>query len=550
MDLMVLSIVFIIYFIMVGYVGYLAWKRTNSSEEFMVAGRKTNPYIMAMSYGATFVSTAAIVGFGGVAGQFGMSLLWLVFLNIFVGIFIAFWLMGKRTRRMGQNLESLTFPEFLSKRFDSKFIQYFSGAIIFLGMPIYASVVLIGAARFMETSLLINFHLSLLILSVIVAVYVIFGGIKGVMYTDALQGSIMFFGMIFMLVFTYWLLGGVTESHTALTNLASQFPANLTALGGSGWTTSPAFGSSFWWTLVSTIIIGVGIVVLAQPQLVVRFMTVKSDKELNRGILIGGLFIAVIPGSAYIVGALSNVWFFDNMGKIAVDVVQGNIDKVIPVFVNSALPEWFVYIFLLTLLAAAMSTLSAQYHVQGTSLGRDIYEVLRSKMDSKGKNVLSPSKKITGSVSLTRIGIIIAVILAFILSLILPGSVVATGTSLFFGICAAAFLSVYVCALYWKRTTREGAIAGIVSGIVVSLFWLIFVFGKTAIGLGICQLLIGQPLLIPAMPFPSIDAIIVSVPISFIFTIVVSLLTEPMDNEHIEKCYKGIGSEESKTDGK
>jgi len=537
MDLIVLSIVFIVYFLIVGYVGYLAWKRTNSSEEFMVAGRKTHPYIMALSYGATFISTAAIVGFGGVAGQFGLSLLWLVFLNIFVGIFIAFIFMGKRTRRIGHNLGALTFPEFLSRRFNSRFIQYFSGGIIFCGMPIYASVVLIGAARFMETSLYLDFHLSLLILSVIVAAYVIFGGIKGVMYTEAVQGSIMFFGMIFLLIFTYWLLGGVTEAHTALTNLAPHFPASAQALGGTGWTTFPTFGSEFWWYLVSTIIIGVGIGVLAQPQLAVRFLTVESDKELNRAVLMGGLFIAAIPGTAYIVGALSDVYFFNTLGKIAVDVVGGNIDKIIPTFINMALPEWFVYVFLLTLLAAAMSTLSSQYHAQGTSLGRDIYETLK-----KEKNI--------ESVTLTRIGILIAVVLAFILSLILPGSVVAQGTALFYGICAAAFLSVYICALYWKRATREGAIAGIVSGVAVSLFWLIFVFGKTAKGLGICQFLTGQPMLIQVMPFSSVDAIIIAVPISFIFTIVVSLLTKPMDQEHIDKSYKGIGSKKSETGGK
>ena len=123
MNLIILSIVFLVYFFVVGYVGYIAWKSTKSSDEFMVAGRKTHPYIMALSYGATFISTAAIVGFGGIAGQFGMSLLWLVFLNIFIGVFIAFVFMGKRTRKMGHNLGSLTFPEFLSRRFDSRFIQ-------------------------------------------------------------------------------------------------------------------------------------------------------------------------------------------------------------------------------------------------------------------------------------------------------------------------------------------------------------------------------------------------------------------------------------------
>ncbi|MDR0911262.1 MAG: sodium/solute symporter [Methanobrevibacter sp.] len=527
MDYLVLAIVFIVYFILVIYVGVLAWKKTKSSEDFMLAGRKTHPYIMALSYGSTFISTAAIVGFGGMAGKFGMSLLWLVFLNIFVGIFIAFVVLGKRTRKMGQNLGSLTFPEFLSRRFNSKFIQYFSGAVIFFGMPIYASVVLIGAARFLETTLAIDFSISLLILSVIVAFYVIFGGIKGVMYTEAVQGTIMFVGMLFLLVFTYWMFGGVTVAHTTLTNLAPQFSQSAIALGGTGWTSFPSLGSPFWWTLVSTIIIGVGIGVLAQPQLAVRFMTVESDKELNRAVLMGGLFIAICTGTAYIVGALSNIYFFDHLGKIAVDAVGGNVDKIIPTFINMALPEWFVYVFLLTLLAAAMSTLSSQYHAQGTSLGRDIYETLKGK-----KNIQS--------VTLTRIGILIAVVLALILSLILPGSVVAVGTSLFYGICAAAFLSVYSCALFWKRTTREGAIAGLVSGTIASLFCIIFTFSSTASGLGICQFLFGQTTLITSMPWPSVDPILISVPISFIFTIVVSLLTKPMDKNDIDKAFADV----------
>jgi len=492
---------------------------------------------MALSYGATFISTAAIVGFGGVAGQFGMSLLWLTFLNIFFGIIIAFLLLGKRTRRMGQNLGSLTFPEFLSMRFKSRFIQYFSGFLIFFGMPIYAAAVLTGGGRFMETALSIDFALALLILTVIVAFFSIFGGMKGIMYNDVFQGSVMFFGMIFVLIFTYWTLGGVIESHVALTNMAHLFPASAIELGGTGWTSFPAIGSPFWWTLVSTIIIGVGIGALAQPQLIVRFMTVKSDKEINRAVMMGALFIAGTVGSAYIVGSLTNVYFLDHFGKIAVDMVQGNVDKIIPTFINLALPEWFTYFFLLALISAALSTLSSQYHIQGTSLGRDIFETLQKK-------------KKMGSIPLTRIGILIAIVLAFSLSLILPGSVIASATALFFGLCAAAFLSVYLCALFWKRATREGAIAGIVSGTTASLFWLIFIFGKTAKGLGICQFLTGQATLIPAIPWPTIDPLIIAVPISFIFTVVVSLLTKPMAKEHIEHCYEGIASNCSKDNEK
>ena len=234
MDVMILAIVFIIYIFALVFVGYYAYKKTNSSEDFMIAGKDTHPFIMAMSYGATFISTAAIVGFGGVAGEYGMSVLWLAFLNIIIGVFIAFVFLGKRTRRMGHSLGSLTFPEFLGKRFDSKFIQYSSGLIIFCAMPIYAAVVLIGAARFLESSLLIDFSIALLILSIIITFYVLFGGIRGVMYTDALQGTIMVIAMVFLLVFVYWLLGGVHTANSALSGMVNLYPADAISTGGTG----------------------------------------------------------------------------------------------------------------------------------------------------------------------------------------------------------------------------------------------------------------------------------------------------------------------------
>lgn len=535
MNYSLLIAIFAIYFIMVILIGYLAYKRTNSSEDFLIAGRDTNSYIMALSYGATFISTAAIVGFGGIAGKYGMGILWLAWLNVIVGIFIAFAFLGKRTRRIGHNLGSVTFPEFLGRRFNSRFIQVASGSIIFCGMPLYAAVVLIGAARFMETSLALNFSLSLLILSLIIAVYVFYGGIKGVMYTDALQGTIMFVSMAILLVFVYVKLGGVSHANMALSNMVHLYPAAAAADGGTGWTSFPTLSSPYWWNLVTTTILGVGIGALAQPSLAVRFMTVKSDKELNRSILIGGVFIALIPTTAYIVGSLSNVFFFDNFGKIAVNMVAGNIDKIIPTFISMAMPEWFVYLFLLTLIAASMSTLSGQYHTQGTALGHDIIETLH-------KRKLSDNLSTTFS----KIGILVAIVLSLIIGLSLPGSIVALGTSLFFGVCAASFLPAYLAACYWKRATREGAIASILAGVFSSLFWLIFVFGKTATSLGICKFLTGYPMLISTMPWPYVDTMIIALPISIIFLVVVSLLTKPLDEKYLTNSFRGFNKKKVK----
>jgi len=530
-ELLILSIVILIYILITGYVGYVAWRRTKTADDYMVAGRETHPFVMALSYGATFISTAAIVGFGGISGVYGMGLLWLTFLNILVGIFIAFVFFGKRTRKMGHNLGALTFPEFLSKRFESRFIQYFSGLVIFFGITLYSSVVLIGMARFVETTLSLDYTIALIALAVIVALYVIFGGIRGVMYTDALQGSIMFVVMLILLVATYWMLGGVTNANQALTNLVNIVPqaatAKATTTGFTGWTSMPALGSPFWWTLVSTLILGVGIGVLSQPQLVVRFMTVKSNRELNRAVLIGGVFILLMTGTAFVVGALSNVYFFDKLGQLAIQVAGGNADKIIPAFISAALPLWFAYLFMIALLSAAMSTLSAQVHVQGTALGRDVYETLT---------------KIKGysSVFIARIGIAIAMILAVIMGLILPPNIIAVGTSMWFSITAGAFLSMYVFALFWKGCTKAGAISGLVIGTIISLFWLVFEYKKSAAALGIAKALTGQAVLTVAAPWPTVDPIVIALPIAFVVTIVVSLLTKAPNEEHIEKCFQGV----------
>ncbi|PKL74000.1 MAG: sodium:solute symporter, partial [Methanobacteriales archaeon HGW-Methanobacteriales-2] len=462
---------------------------------------------------------------------YGMGLLWLTFLNILVGIFIAFVFFGKRTRKMGHNLRALTFPEFLSRRYDSKFIQYFSGLVIFFGMTLYASVVLIGMARFAETTLKIDYNIALVVLAVIVALYVIFGGIRGVMYTDAVQGTIMFVGMFILLVATYWILGGVTDANQALTNLVNVVPAKATATatatGFTGWTSMPALGSPFWWTLVSTLILGVGIGVLSQPQLVVRFMTVKSNRELNRAVLVGGIFILLMTGTAFIVGALSNVYFYETVGKLAVQVVNGNADSIIPAFITAAMPLWFAYIFMIALLSAAMSTLSAQVHTQGTALGRDIYETVFNK---KGG----------ASVMIARLGIAIAMIIAVIMGFILPANIIAVGTSMWFSITAAAFLSMYVFALFWKGCTKTGAISGLLVGTFLSLFWLVFEYKKSAEALGIAKALTGQAVLTTSLPWPTVDPIVVALPVALVVTIVVSLLTKKPSEEHMEKCFEGV----------
>ncbi len=522
-DNITLLLVLVFYLAVIAYLGYRGYKNTVSHNDYLVAGRSVHPFVMAMSYGAAFISTSAIVGFGGMAGYFGMAMLFLPLLNIVVGVFIAFVFFGKATRRIGQNLNSCTFPEFMGMRFQSGKLQFVSALIITLFMPLYCAVVLIGGARFIGEITPLSYETALLAFALFVMCYVVIGGLKGVMYIDALMGSIMAVGMLFLVVMSYVEAGGFISAHAALTDMVDLVPENVAKIGHAGWTQMPTFNSPWWWTLVTSLMLGVGIGALAQPQLVVRFMTVKGTKQLNRAVLIGSIFIFITAGGAYLVGALSNVWFMKNGGKIAIDAAGGNPDRIIPIFIDKAMPKFFVYIFAVTLLSAAMSTLSALCHVMGSSIGHDI----AGKFCSGNKS----------ATRLTKAGIIWGVFCSIVVAFLLPDGIVARGTAIFFGICAAAFLPAYSAAIYWKRATLSGVWASMLTGTLSSAFCLVFMHRAESKALGICEKIFGRTELISLHPWPYVDSLVISLPLSLLALVVVSLLTRPPTPEHIEKCF-------------
>lgn len=156
---------------------------------------------------------------------------------------------------MGQNLKAVTFPDLLCKRYESRLIRIFTSLVIFFFMPLYAGAVLIGAARFLETALGLSFMVALVIFTFVIALYVVTGGIKGGLYTDAFQGSIMFLGMSFLLILTYYKLGGVTQVHSTLADMAPMVPEKLQAIGHQGWAKMPQTGSELWWVVISTLVL-------------------------------------------------------------------------------------------------------------------------------------------------------------------------------------------------------------------------------------------------------------------------------------------------------
>jgi len=494
----VVTAIYVVIMLILGYIGY---KKTRNTEDYLVAGRNAHPVVIALSYGATFISTSAIVGFGGQAANLGMGLIWLTVFNIGVGILIAFVVFGKKTREIGQRLKAITFPDLMGKIYQSQFMQVLTGVIILIGMPLYTAAVLIGGAQFIKETLGISYGISLIGFALIVAIYVVFGGLIAVMYTDAVQGAIMLVGMTFLLIATYLLLGGVTVANTALTNMADLVPVKLAEQGMNGWTAMPDLGSPIWYTVITTLVLGVGIGVLAQPQLVVRFMTAKDNRSLNRAVLVGGPFILMMTGVAFTVGALTNVYFYQTQGKIAAQVATaGNIDTIIPIFINSAMPEWFVVLFMVTLLAAAMSTLSSQFHAMGTALICDVW--------GRGRECAL-------SLRANQAGVLAMIVISVIIAFLMPGSIIAIATAMFMGLCASAFLPIFAVAVYCKRPDPLAAKASLVIGALAWFIWAFFVNTKYAAVFGLSKALLGTVGVL-AYPWSAIDPIVIALPLSAI----------------------------------
>jgi SSS family solute:Na+ symporter len=214
--------------------------------------------------------------------------------------------------------------------------------------------------------------------------------------------------------------------------------------------------------------------------------------------------------------------------SLSVVYAKGEVDQIIPTFINTALPRWFGLIFFLCLLAAAMSTLSSQFHTIGTAAGRDLYERLTGRAGGEP------------SVLVMRIAIMIGLLVSVSISYnVREEYVIARFTAIFFGLCAATFLPAFIGGLFWRRATRAGALASMIVGMLVSLFWLLLVKSKEAAAIGLVQQVTGgKTSILAAYPnWPVVDPVVVALPLAVLTLVLVSAFTKPSDPRHLSQCF-------------
>ena len=429
-----------IYFIAMFSIGIYAYSATKGDlTGFMLGGRNLNPAVTALSAGASDMSGWMLLGLPGAMYISGLSSAWIA-LGLTLGAYLNYLLVAPRLRVFTELLDdAVTIPEYFERRFDDRghLIRILSSVVIIIFFAIYTTSGVVAGGKLFESSFGLNYELGLFITAGVVVAYSTFGGFLAVSTTDFVQGCIMFLALILVPIVTLNQIGSVAQTQHYLMELS---PAMLTLGGGSllGILSAASWGLGYF----------------GQPHIIVRFMAIRSVREIKVARRIGMSWMIISLTGAIAVGLV---------GAAYIKSIDGNLSdpETIFIFLSNTLFDPLVSGFLLAaILAAIMSTISSQLLVTSCSLTEDIYHTFLRKKANDTELVL-----------VGRFSIVAVALLAIFLAHNRDSSILSLVSNAWAGF-GAAFGPVVLLSLFWARMTRQGALAGIVVGASAVLFWI------------------------------------------------------------------------------
>jgi SSS family transporter len=498
-------IIVIAYVLVMLAVGWWCMKRTHSVGDFFLGGRSLGPWMSAFAYGTTYFSAVLFIGYAGRLGwSFGISTLWIVLGNTLIGTLLAWYILAGRTRDMTVRLEAMTMPEFLRARYDSKTLQILSALIVFIFLVPYSASVYMGLSYLFEKTLGLQYNSALIFLAVLTGVYLMMGGYFAVAISDFIRGIVEFAGVMIMVYMLADMKGGLVATFHALMN-----PAHMPALyppappPGAPLPPWPAFPG--WLTLLSLVLI-TSFGPWALPQMVQKFYSIRSKADIRRAMLIATVFALFMSFGAYYSGSLTHLFFpnpkVDLLPIVDAATKKPNLDLLMPFFITSYVPAGLVLVILLMVFSASMSSLSSLVLVSSSAVAIDIFGALSHK-PRDAKQTMLLMRILCG----VFVGLSLWIALAKV-EVIVNLMVIAWAT------LAGAFLAPYLYGLFWRRATRAGAFAALLSGTGTSIA-LFFWWGKASI--------------------PVSGAVAMIVPL--IVMPIVSLMTTPPDKALVNKAF-------------
>lgn len=489
---------------------FFARRANQNSENYFLGGRSLGPWVAAMSAEASDMSGWLLMGLPGVAYWCGLSDAVWTAIGLLIGTYVNWLIVANRLH--GYSViagDSITIPDFFSNRFKekNKIIMTIAATFILVFFTVYASSCFVTVGKLFNSLFGFSYHSMMIAGAIFVVIYTFLGGFLAESTSDFMQGIVMIFALVMILVTSVSVAGGPA----AVVENLKEIPGFLTFFGISTPTVSegaqqilangkPAFGEAAGYgllTIISTMSWGLGY--FGVPQVLLRFMAIRKKSEIKKSRRIATVWCAISLFSAVCIGLIGRVLFPTEL------LTASDAENVFILMATNLLPSLIAGLAMAGILAATISSSDSYLLIAASAFSKNIFQGIIKK-DATDKQVMTVSRIILIAVSL--IGVLIALD---------ENSVIFTVVSFAWAGFGATFGPIMLFSLFWKRTTRQGAIAGMLAGGVMVFIWKLLLKPMGGI-FGIYELL-------PAFLF------------SCIFIVIVSLLTEE-PSEEIKKEFE------------
>ena len=500
----------VIFFAVMLGVGLYSRKQAASVDGFVLGGRSVGPWLTAFAYGTSYFSAVVFVGYAGQFGwKYGLSSTWIGIGNAIIGSLLAWILLGRRTKLMTQHIESRTMPDFFGTRFGDQGLRVAASIIAFVFLIPYTAGVYKGISTLFEMGFGIPYEYCVVIMAILTAVYVILGGYKATAMNDFIQGIIMLFGIVAVIVAVLNAQGGLS---TAVDKLA-QLPADGSTEAGSGMFAT-LLGPDPWNLLGVVILTSLG--TWGLPQMVGKFYSITDESAIKRGTVISTVFALVVAGGCYFLGGFGRLFGTPPLlpnGKLA-------FDSIVPSMLVT-LPDILIALVVLLVLSASMSTLASLVLTSSSTMTLDL--IYRDKKSMPGEVEEGTIDDIVSEKIERRKVVVMRVLIMFFIAISLlialnPPTFIAQLMGISWGALAGAFLAPFMLGLYWR-------------GVTTASVWACFIWG---VGITIINMLAGNPI-------NPINCGAIAMVGGFPVVWLISLVTKKMNRQEVDnifKCYE------------
>ncbi|MBP2628871.1 MAG: sodium/proline symporter [Firmicutes bacterium] len=434
---------FTIYIVLMMGIGIYYWRKEQSVSDYILGGRQLGPWVTSMSAEASDMSGWMLMGLPGYAYMSGLEAGWIA-LGLILGTFVNWQIVAKRLRQYTEIAnDSLTLPDFFENRFrdNSQTLRIISAVFILIFFLIYTSSGFVAGGKLFNTVFGIPYVSAMVICALVVVFYTFLGGFMAVCWTDFIQGVMMFFAILAVPITAAFLMGGPSATIASLATLNAEMFNPFTSAAGKPLSLI---------TIISLMAWGLGY--FGQPHILVRFMAIRSSSEIKEATNIAMTWVVLSLAAAVLVGMVGRVFLQQPLEGAAVETVFMSMTTEI-------FSPFFAGLIMSAVLAAIMSTASSQLLVTSSAVSQDFYKALIRKHASE--------KELVWVNRLTVIGVsVIAVLIGLD-----PNNFVLDMVAYAWAGFGASFGPALLMALFWKRMTRNGALAGIIVGGITVLIW-------------------------------------------------------------------------------